>query len=101
MKRIELTEEQVESIKHALMGIREESRDFDIDIEIDDCNIANISGWVELDGYSEDDYYSGTGGWVETHREVSVDITIIDEFGNEHSVDRDSENEIYNYLMRK
>lgn len=97
MKRIELNEEQREAIKSKLRDVHDESGDFDVDVIFDDYNV-NVSGWVELDGYTEDDYFNGTGAWVETYREASVEIKVIDDEGNEYAADRDTENEIYNYL---
>ena len=101
MKRIELSEDQREAIKSELQNIRDESGNFNIDIELDDITV-NVCGWIELDGYTEDDYHcgymNGTGAWIETHREASVTIKVIDEDGNEYTADRDTENEIYNYL---
>lgn len=97
MKRIELNEEQREAIKSKLQDVHDESGDFDVDVIFDDYNV-NVSGWVELDGYTEDDYFNGTGAWIETYREASVEIKVIDDEGNEYAADRDTENEIYNYL---
>lgn len=101
MKKIELSEEQREAIKSALQDVRDESGNFNIDVELDEY-IATVSGWIEIDGYTEDDYHcgymNGTGAWIETHREASVGIKLTDEDGNEYGVDSDTENEIYNYL---
>ena len=97
MARVELNEEQRESIKSALQSAHDDGGNFNVDVEIGEY-IATVSGWVELDGYVEDDYFNGTGAWVETNREVSVEITITDEDGKEYKADRDTEYEIYNYL---
>ena len=101
MKKVQLTDEQTETIKNELREIHDVGGNFDIDVELDDLTV-NVSGWIELDGYTEDDYHcgymNGTGAWVETHRDASVTIKVIDEYGNEHQVDRQTENEIYNYL---
>lgn len=97
MRRIELSEEQREAIKSALQDVRDESGNFDIDVDLEEY-VATVSGWVELDGYTEDDYFNGTGAWIETYREASVTIKMTDEDGNEYGVDSDTENEIYNYL---
>ena len=73
MKKIELSEEHREAIKSALQDVRDESGNFNIDVELDEY-IATVSGWIEIDGYTEDDYHcgymNGTGAWVETHRRV-------------------------------
>lgn len=97
MARIELNEEQRESIKAALQSAHDDGGNFNVDVEIGEY-IATVSGWVELDGYVEDDYFNGTGALIETSREVSVEITITDEDGKEYKADRDTEYEIYNYL---
>lgn len=97
MRTIELTEEKVDTIKRALKTAHDESGNFNIDIDLGEY-IATATGWVEIDGYTEDDYFNGTGAWIETYREASVEITIKDEDGNEYSADIESENEIYNYL---
>lgn len=98
MRRIELTEEQREEIKSALQEVHDESGNFFIEVELGDY-IATVSGWVELDGYTEDDYFNGTGAWIETHRDADVHIiTLTDEDGNEYEVDKETENYINNYL---
>lgn len=101
MKRIELTDEQREEIKSALQEVHDESGNFSIDVDLEEY-VVSVSGWIELDGYTEDDYHcgymNGTGAWIETHREASVDIKLTDEDGNEYAADRETENEIYNYL---
>lgn len=102
MKRVELSEEQREAIKSELQNIRDESGNFNIDVDLDEY-VATVSGWIEIDGYVEDDfhcgYMNGTGAWIETHREVSVSIKLTDEDGNEYAADLDAENEVYNYLI--
>ena len=101
MRRIELTEEQREEIKSALQDVHDESGNFCIEVDLEDY-VATVSGWVELDGYTEDDYFNGTGAWIETHRVASVhNITLTDEDGKEYAVDRDSEYEIENYLKNE
>ena len=101
MKRIELTEEQREEIKSALQDVHDESGNFCIEVELGNY-IATVSGWIELDGYTDDDYFNGTGAWIETYRDASVHIiTLTDEDGKEYAADRDSEYEIENYLKSK
>ena len=101
MKRIELTDEQREEIKSALQEVHDNSGNFCIEVDLGDY-IATISGLVELGGYTDDDYFNGTGAWIETYRDADVHIiTLTDEDGNEYTADRESENEIYNYLMNK
>jgi hypothetical protein len=100
MRRIELTEEQREEIKSSLQGAHDESGSFNIQVDLEDY-VAEVVGFVEIDGYTEDDYFNGTGAWVETYRDASVFITLIDEGGNEYIVDQESQDEIYNYLTDK
>lgn len=101
MRRIELTDEQREEIKSALHDVHDESGNFCIEVDLEDY-VATVSGWVELSGYTEDDYFNGTGAWIETHRAASVhNITLTDEDGKEYAVDRDSEYEIENYLKNE
>ena len=101
MKKIELTGEQRDEIMSALAEIHNEDGRFDIDIELDTITI-NAQGWVEIDGYIEDDgvcgYMNGTGAWIETYRAASVELTAYDEDGNEYEVDDESNNAIDKYL---
>ncbi len=101
MKKIELTGEQREKVMNALAEIHDEEGHFDIDIELDTITI-NAQGWVEIDGYIEDDsvcgYMNGTGAWIETYRAASVDLTAYDEDGNEYEIDKESNNIIDKYL---
>ena len=101
MKNIELTDEQRAIIMAALAEVHDEDGRFDIDIELDTITI-NAQGWVETDGYIEDDYHcgymNGTGAWVETYRAASVDLTAYDEDGNEYEIDKESNTIIEKYL---
>ena len=77
MKTIELTQEQRSKVLSALDGIEDGS--FDIDIELDETITINAKGWLETDGYIEDDYHcgymNGTGAYVETYRNASIELT--------------------------
>lgn len=46
---------------------------FAVSVDIDENTVAEVSGWYEIDGYCEDDYYNGTGGWVTTSVCVCVE----------------------------
>lgn len=96
MRTIELSKEQREKVINALAAVHDENGRFDIDIELDDALTLNAKGWLELDGYKEDDYF-GTGAWVETYRSASVELTAFDEDG-EVEIGIEIENEIYKYL---
>ena len=52
---------------------------FSVEVEIDENTVAEVSGWYEIDGYCEDDYFNGTGAWVTTYCEVHA----YDDEGNE------------------
>ena len=101
MRTIELNKEQRDKIMSELAEVHGEDGRFDIDIELDTITIK-AQGWVEIDGYIEDDYHcgymNGTGAWIETYRAASVDLTAYDEDGNEYEVDKESNNIIDKYL---
>lgn len=46
---------------------------FSVEVEIDANTVVEVSGWYELNGYCEDDYFNGTGAWVTTYVRVSVE----------------------------
>ena len=96
MKKLTLSEAQIREILSQLAGVHDEDGSFDIDIELDGITI-NAKGSIELDGYKEDDYFNGTGAWVETYRSASVELTAFDEDG-EVEIGIEIENEIYKYL---
>lgn len=104
MKTITLTKAQRALLKDRLTEVRDgENGEFDLDIVIDYLLTVNVQGWVETDGYVEDDYFNGTGGYVETYRAASVHLTAIvfdlDAGENETcNVDETTINEIDNYL---
>ena len=101
MKKIELTGEQREKVMSALAEIHDADGRFDIDIELDTITI-NAQGFIEIDGYIEDDYHcgyqNGTGAWIETNRAASVELTAYDEDGNEYEIDNESNNIIDKFL---
>ena len=90
-------------LKDRLADVRDTDGKFDVDVVIDYLLTVNVQGWVEVDGYVEDDYYNGTGGYVETYRQADVHLTAIvfnlDECSNEAcEVDDVTTREIENYL---
>lgn len=104
MKTLPLTKLQVDAIckqlDDAVSGI---DGKFDIDVELDENITVNVRGQVETDGYYEDDYFNGTGAWVETYRDVTLDVTAkaYDEKTNtetDYMIDPESEKAIYDYL---
>ena len=96
MKKLTLSEAQKREIMSRLAEVHDEDGGFDIEIELDGITI-NAKGSIELDGYKEDDYFNGTGAWVETYRSASVELTAFDEDG-EVEIDIEIENEIYKYI---
>lgn len=97
MKTIELTKEQFDKVIEALDDVQDGS--FDLEIEIDETLTVFATGWLETDGYVEDDfrcgYMNGTGAYVETYRSASVELsaTLYDEDGNEENVAISAEQE--------
>ena len=96
MKKLTLSEAQKHEIMSRLAEVHDEDGGVDIEIELDGITI-NAKGSIELDGYKEDDYFNGTGAWVETYRSASVELTAFDEDG-EVEIGIEIENEIYKYL---
>lgn len=86
MKTIELTNEQRRKVVDALVDVRDEET-FEIEIEVGDTLTVEASGRIETEGYREDDYFNGTGAWVETYRSASVELTAYDDDGDEYRVD--------------
>jgi len=74
MTQIILTEQQLDTIKDRLSAVHNESDTFSVEICFDDITIV-ADGWVEIEGYEENDYHRGTGGFVETFRSASVQLT--------------------------
>ena len=103
MKTITLTEAQRALLKDRLTDVRDENGAIDVDIVIDHLLTINVQGWVETEGYTEDDPYTGTGGYVETYRQAGVHLTAIrfdlEACDNETcNVDERTTREIENYL---
>ena len=46
---------------------------FSVEVEIDANTVVEVSGWYEVDGYCENDYFNGTGAWVTTYVRVCVE----------------------------
>ncbi len=68
-------------------------------VEFESDGLAfKLTSYIESRGYREDDYFSGTGAWVETYRDAWIDINIVDEYGNDYAIDKEIEKEIENYL---
>lgn len=60
---------------------------FNDEINLDNNIIVAISGEYTKEQYCEDDYFSGTGGWVVTSATVDIDsIEFYDIEGNELNI---------------
>lgn len=61
--------------------------------------ILTIYYLFKIEGYREDDYFNGTGGFVETSRDFRVyDVECVDEDSNDADTDFD-ENKLESYVM--
>lgn len=78
MKEYTLTPEQNAEIKSYVDSLGKGSFDKEFDFG---RILVEVSGYVDSDGYREDDYFSGTGAWVETRREVTMNLSAYDEDG--------------------
>jgi hypothetical protein len=74
MKKITLSEAQKREIMSKLAEVHNTTGKFGVQIDMDNYTFI-IDGWVEIDGYVEDDYFNGTGAFVETYRNAKVTIT--------------------------
>lgn len=100
MKPVTLTREQRAALLERLEGVRLEDGVFDITVDLEDVTLT-ATGEVELEGYREDDYYSGTGAWMETGRRADVEVLAWDEDGRYHPVDKETRDEAYALLNRE
>lgn len=58
------------------------------EIELDDDIVVTVRGRYSTNGYCEDDYHNGTGGWILTDAEVTIDeIEAYDADGNDVDLD--------------
>lgn len=66
-----------------------------IEIEGEDGSLTTIevNGRYETDGYCEDDYFNGTGNWVTTYADVTID-------GIEATATDENDDEIENDITR-
>lgn len=76
-----------ETIANAIVeNIEGNEGTFSVEIEANNTLVV-VDGSFEIDGYSEDDYFNGTGAWVTTYVAVSIDsVEAYDEDGNEVEV---------------
>ena len=76
MRKIKLTEAQKARIIERLSEYHDGNHDFEFEEDFEDEGlIVNVKGWVETSEHQEDDYESGTGGWVEDYRNANVRLT--------------------------
>ncbi len=97
MDRLTLTPEERKAVMDRLEGLRYERGRFEVMVELAKVTVEAV-GVMELEGYREDDYYTGTGGWVETGRCGSVELTAWTEDGKAHGVDRETEDRAWALL---
>ncbi|MBR4533927.1 MAG: hypothetical protein IKO85_05225 [Bacteroidaceae bacterium] len=107
MNTYTLTDTQREKLLSELASIKNERGAFDFSAEIDDVLTIEGKGYIEIDGYVEDDercgYMNGTGGWVETWRNATIELEawVYDpekEDSEKCYIDRESEKEAEEYL---
>ena len=79
MRQIVLNKSQLEKIKSLLAEEHDTNGKFCVDIELEseefDGLTVTAEGFVEFEGYHEDDRERGTGAFVETRRTASVELT--------------------------
>ena len=74
MKEYTLTPEQNAEIRDYL-----DKTDGDVHAEFEFGElIVMVDGYIETRGYYEDDYFNGTGAWVETYRNESITLSAFD-----------------------
>lgn len=88
---VTLTDRQLDAIKEKLAEARNENEAFNVEIDLGDGLTIVAYGWVEIDGYTENDYHRGTGAFVETYRAASVQLT---GWAYDHLTEEESEVEI-------
>ena len=76
-----------ETIANAIVeNIEGNEGTFSVEVEVNNALVV-VDGSFEIDGYSEDDYFNGTGAWVTTSAYVNIDsVEAYDEDGNEVEV---------------
>lgn len=63
-----------ETIATAIVAeIESNNGTYSIEVEIDANTVAEVTGSYEIDGYTEDDYFNGTGAFVVTSVSVVVE----------------------------
>ena len=76
-----------ETIANAIVeNIEGNNGTFSVEVGVNDTLVV-FDGSFEIDGYSEDDYFNGTGAWVTTYVAVRIgNVEAYDEEGNEVEV---------------
>lgn len=73
-----------EKIAAAIAGdITDNEGRFAVEVEIDANTVVEVSGWYEMAGYCEDEYFNGTGAWVTTYVCVSVEDCTVNTYDDE------------------
>lgn len=60
-----------------LQKIANADETFNIEIPVADDITVFATGSIATEGYREDDYFTGTGAWIETNRETRVALTAL------------------------
>lgn len=101
MNNKEIKASLVDAIRDELGGGTADNEPFHVNVEVADLMIE-VSGHFWADGYCEDDYFNGTGGWVTTGATVAIDsLVAYDQEGDdvelnldESLIEREIEDEI-------
>lgn len=97
METITLTKEQRNMVLRELSDVQD---DFCVCVDVAGNITVQAKGYLYVDGYRENDYYNGTGAFVETSRTADVILTaFVGEDGEECEVDAEFETECYNLLQ--
>ena len=90
MKTINPNRQQIDKVLEELEGVQ---GNFDIYVRIDENLTIEAQGYLTRDGYVEDDYFNGTGAFIETSRKADAILTgfLSDAGENEEVVDIEGE----------
>lgn len=100
-----LTAEQRKKLMNALADVRDEEQ-FYIEVDLGATLTIVAVGSIRTDGYYEDDFYNGTGAWIETFRNAQVELKAIlyneeDNDAAEYDVDNDTKRAVEELLNKK
>ena len=93
MKTLTLTPKQ-RHMMLAELSTRRDDEHIDFSYEFEDGTSIEVYGNVYLEGYREPE----TGGYIETSRDVTIDVTLFDAEGNQYSADSATEDAVRDCL---